>query len=116
MVDSGFNPSKSMAGVLDDEHIPANMVYDFARRHGGRVFAAKGWPTRAKPISTSMIDVNVSGRKVPNGLQLINVDTDFFKSWCYDRLEMEPDDPGECTSPKTPPTITAASWCRGRAR
>ncbi|MEQ8857745.1 MAG: phage terminase large subunit family protein [Pseudomonadales bacterium] len=100
MVDSGFNPSKSLSGSVDDEHVPANMVYDFCRRHRGRVFAAKGWPTRAKPISTSMIDVNVNGRKVPNGLQLVNFDTDFFKCWIYDRLEMEPDDPGRMRLPE----------------
>lgn len=34
MVDSGFNPSKNLSGAVDDEHIPANKVYDFARRTG----------------------------------------------------------------------------------
>lgn len=47
-----------------------------------------------------MIDVNVNGRKVVNAVQLVPIDTDYFKSWICDRLEMEPDDPGRLHLPE----------------
>ncbi|MEQ8693537.1 MAG: hypothetical protein RIC89_22185, partial [Pseudomonadales bacterium] len=99
MVDSGFNPSKSVSGVSEDPRSP-NKVYDFCRRFRGRVLPAKSWATRAKPISHAQIDISVNGRKVPNGLTLYHLDSDFFKSWVYDHLEMEPDDPGRIRLPE----------------
>lgn len=94
LVDSGFNPSKSLSGSVDDEKIPTNKVYEFCRRHRGRAMAVKAHDTLTKPIRPAQIDINVGGRILKNGLTLWHVDSDFFKSEVYDWIELDPADPG----------------------
>lgn len=80
LIDSGYRPG-------DKDKIPTNQVYMFCRRFKGRVLPTKGHDTLSKPLKPSKIDVNIGGKVIKNGLQLWHVDTDFFKSWVYARLE-----------------------------
>ncbi len=80
LIDSGYRPG-------DKNKVPTNQVYMFCRRFKSRVFPSKGHDTLSKPLKPSKIDVNIGGKVVKNGLQLWHVDTDYFKSWVYARLE-----------------------------
>ncbi len=97
MVDTGYNPSKSPEGAVDPNsvHASVNKVYDFCRTHRRQCVAIKGaTESLVKPLRPSDIDINFRGRVIKGGLRLYHLDTDFFKSWVYDRLEWPLDKPG----------------------
>ncbi len=85
-VDSGYKPG--------DTEREDHRVYLFARQFRGRVLATKGQLATTRPYWKTLIDVNVRGRKIPNGVELWHFDTDFFKTWVHQRLEWPVDKPG----------------------
>lgn len=86
-VDAGYRPGKK-------DLVPQHKVYDFARRHHRRVYATKGYDHRQTPLSVNRIDVKQSGSRATFGLDLVRLDTDFFKSWVHERLKWPVDQPG----------------------
>jgi len=86
-IDAGFRP-----GRLDA--VPEHRVYEFARRHSRQVFATKGFDKRPTPLSVNRIEVTPRGGKAKYGLDLVRLDTDFFKSWVHERLRWPEDQPG----------------------
>jgi phage terminase large subunit GpA-like protein len=82
-VDSGFRPGKKFL-------VPVHRVYEFARKHFHNVRATKGSsvPLR-KPITPSQIDVIIGGQEFKNGLELIRLDTDHWKSWVQQRVRWD---------------------------
>lgn len=86
-VDSGFRPGKKSV-------VPEHRVYEFCRRNSRIVYATKGYDRRSTPLSKSRIDVAPSGGKSKYGLDLIRLDTDFFKSWVHQRVRWPEDQPG----------------------
>lgn len=97
LIDTGYNPSADFSGNIaeDDALVPANMIYEFCRTHRRVASPIKGFATQAKPLRMSTIDVSVRGRMIKNGLQLWSLDTDYFKTWVHDRLEMDQSLPGQ---------------------
>lgn len=92
LIDSGYKPGK--------KNNPTNQIYSFCRRHLGHAYPLKGHAAQDKPYKQSKIDVNHGGRIIKNGLQLWHVDTDYFKSFVYSRLEWPLDQPGRWHLPE----------------
>lgn len=78
-IDSGYRPG-------DKNKRPENQIYLFCRRMAGRMFPTKGHDGQDRPLKSSKIDVTAAGRIIKGGLQLWHLDTDFFKSWIYNRI------------------------------
>lgn len=71
-------------------------VYDYVRRHGaGRVFACKGASHETHtPVRATNIDRMPSSRvRIPGGLWLYLLDTHYFKSLIFARLEPDAHQP-----------------------
>lgn len=94
LIDSGFRPGKPFI-------VPEHKVYDFVRRFPRGVFATKGSssPMR-KPIMKSPIDVKVDGKLVKGGIELLRLDTDYFKSWVQQKISADKEAPGRWVLPE----------------
>lgn len=86
LIDAGYKPN-------DDEPAPSSTVYQFCYKNK-RMFPAKGHDTRTRSHSPSQIDVTYNGKVITGGLQLWHLDSDFFKSFIYSRMEWPEDQPG----------------------
>lgn len=86
-VDSGFRPGKP-------DVIPENMVYEFCRRHSRFVWPTKGKDVQRTPIMRSKIEVNPTGGANKFGLELMWLDSDYFKSWVHEHLRWPETQPG----------------------
>jgi phage terminase large subunit GpA-like protein len=70
-------------------------VYEFARKHRGRVIPIKGEQRMARPHVFTVIDTYPGRRKpIPGGLKLLRVDTTFYKDALDARLRTAAADPG----------------------
>lgn len=70
-------------------------VYDFARKHRGRLLAFRGERRMTQPWAFSKIDTYPGTNKViPGGLQLLRADTNYFKNQLSGKLEIAAADPG----------------------
>jgi hypothetical protein len=87
LVDSGFRPDKPGEG-------PTNVVYDFCSRFRRFVKPTKGYTTLAAPIMRGKGKVTVPGRGLAVQLELVRLDTDFWKSPLYERLAWPVNQPG----------------------
>lgn len=87
LIDSGFRPNKPNEG-------PTNIVYDFCRRFRRFVRPTKGFDTLSAPCMRGKAKVTVPGNKLPVQLELIRLDTDFWKSRLLERLSWPEDQPG----------------------
>lgn len=86
LIDSGYRPG--------DPDSPTNVVYEFCRRHAGRVLPSKGHDSQAKPVHVAPLDETVRGRTVGRGLKLVHVDADYCKQFVYGRLQRPKGEPG----------------------
>lgn len=87
LVDSGFRPNKISEGS-------ANVVYDFCRRFPRLVRPTKGFATLTAPLMRSKTKVSIPGRTSPVRLELVRLDTDFWKTRVHARLEWPVGTPG----------------------
>lgn len=88
LIDSGFRPGKK-------DMVPEHMVYAFAKKFPGLVRATKGSSTpMRKPIMSSKIDINLDGREIKGGLDLLRIDPDYCKSWVQQKVKWDPKMPG----------------------
>ncbi len=92
LIDSGYKPGKKSN--------PVNQIYSFCRRHLGHAYPLKGYDKQDKPYKPSKIDVNHNGKMIKDGLQLWHIDTDYFKSFVYSRLEWPLDQAGRWHLPQ----------------
>lgn len=88
LVDSGFRPGKKFV-------VPEHRVYEFAKRYPRLVRATKGSssPMR-KPVQVSKIDIKLDGKEFKQGLDLLRLDVNYFKSWVMDRVSWPRDEGG----------------------
>ncbi|MCO5730091.1 terminase gpA endonuclease subunit [Rhizobium sp. SSA_523] len=94
LIDSGFRPGKKFL-------VPEHRVYAFARRFPALVRATKGSSTSMrKPIATSTIDINIDGKEIKRGLELLRLDTDYFKSWVQQKVRWLDGQPGSWYLPE----------------
>jgi phage terminase large subunit GpA-like protein len=88
LIDGGYRP-----GRVDE--VPWNRVYDFARQFPRLVRVTKGSSTAMRtPMVASNIEVTRKGTASKTGLKLLRLDTDFFKSWLFERIRRPHDQPG----------------------
>jgi phage terminase large subunit GpA-like protein len=87
LIDSGFRPDKPNEG-------PTNVVYEFCRRFRRFAKPTKGYATLAAPIMRGKGKVTIPGSKVPVTLELVRLDTDYWKSRLHERLAWPEDQPG----------------------
>lgn len=88
LIDSGFRPGKKFL-------VPEHRVYQFARRFPSLVRATKGSSSAMrKPATMSQININLNGKEIKNGLELLRLDTDYFKSWVQQKVRWEDGTPG----------------------
>ena len=80
LVDSGYNPS--------DEPKATNAIYKFCYENP-TAMPTKGHDYQTQTHRASNIAINIHGRVIKQGLKLWHLDTDFFKSFVYTRLEWE---------------------------
>lgn len=87
-IDSGFRPDKKDPG---DEH----KVYEWAHRYDYMAFPTKGRQTLGgTPYSVSKIEVRPDGTRLPWSINLVHINTDFFKGLVHSRLKTPLDQPG----------------------
>ena len=87
-VDSGFRPGKKF-------DVPVNRVYAFARRFRSFVFPTKGASVPlVTPLVKRKIEVTQQGSQAKYGLDLIRLDSGYWKSWVHERLAWPADQPG----------------------
>lgn len=86
-VDSGFRPGKP-------DVLPENRIYDFCRRHQRFVFPTKGYDVMQSPLLRRRIEVKASGGAAPYGLELVRLNTDWWKLWVHERVRWPADEPG----------------------
>lgn len=87
LIDSGFRPNKLSEGS-------ANVVYDYCRRFHRFVRPTKGYATLTAPLMRTKAKVVVPGRSAPTRLELIRLDTDFWKQRLHERLTWPDGQPG----------------------
>lgn len=100
-IDSGFRPGKK-------DEVPEHRVYEFCRRHARVAYAVKGFDHRDQPLSVKRIDVTPKGKAARYGLDLVRLDSDFFKSWVHERVRWPDDQPGGWHLPSD----TTEAYCR----
>lgn len=80
-LDSGFRPGKHF-------DVPVNRVYEFCRRFRSFVFATKGSShAMVTPLIRRKIEVTQQGTQSKYGLDLIRLDSGYWKSFVHERLE-----------------------------
>jgi phage terminase large subunit GpA-like protein len=88
LIDGGYRP-----GGVDE--LPLNRVYDFARQFPRLVRVTKGSSTVMRtPLVASNIEVTRQGTAAKAGLKLLRLDTDYFKSWLFERIRRPQGQPG----------------------
>jgi phage terminase large subunit GpA-like protein len=92
-IDSGFRPDKPEAG---DVH----KVYAFARKWSWIVSPTKGHQVAQTPYRVAKIEIKPDGKKVPLSVDLVHLDTDFFKSLVHSRIKTAPTAPGAFLLPE----------------
>lgn len=78
-IDSGFRPGKPFV-------VPVNMVYAFVRGHSRFCYATKGHDVQTVPIKRAKIEVQPHGGVAKYGMELMHLDSDFFKRLVHERL------------------------------
>ncbi len=104
LIDAGYNP-----GSGDDPETPAEAspVYQFCYSRD-RARPAKGYDYRNQTHTMTLISVDYDGKRIKDGLQLWHLDTDFFKSFIYHRIDWEKEQPGGWFIPED----TSDEYCR----
>ncbi len=70
-------------------------VYDFCRLHRGRVLPLKGEQKMNQPFAYTNLEYYPGTKKIiPGGLQLVRVNTTYYKNLLANTLEIAPADPG----------------------
>lgn len=101
LIDSGFRPDKPDAG---DVH----KVYEFCRRYPWLVQPTKGRRQQVSPLITRKHEVDTKGKAARFSVDLVSVDTDFFKSLVFSRLATPVGRPGSLHVP----TDVSDDYCR----
>lgn len=92
-VDSGFRPGKPW-------QVPENRVYEFCRRFPKLTRPTKGHDTQRLPVAIRKQEITGKGKIAAYGLDLAHLDTDYWKSWIFERIRWAPDKPGAWKLPR----------------
>ena len=90
LIDSGFRANKPDQGS-------DNVVYEFCRRFSRIARPTKGYDVLQAPVMKGKAKLTIPGRHGTATLELIRLDTDFWKSRLHDRLSWPSGQPGGFT-------------------
>ena len=107
LIDAGFRPDKKEAG---DYH----KVYDFCRHWSWVASPTKGQKTQSMPVIVRPTEVTAEGKKETYGLDLLHINTDYFKSLVHSRIWAKPGKPGSFHLPEAiiGSNVEEAEYCR----
>lgn len=91
-IDSGFRPDKNEAGDM-------HRVYRFCMDYSWFAYATKGHDTQNTPVRASQIEVKPDGKKAPQSLTLMHLNSDHFKSEVHSRIKLPIGKPGSMHLP-----------------
>ncbi len=87
-INSGYRP-----GRIDE--LPINRIHEFGRQFPRLVYLTKGSSTAMRtPLVKSDIETTIKGTAAKQGLKQLRLDTDYFKSWTFERIRWTHDQPG----------------------
>jgi len=82
-------------GLIDAMGHFTSEVYDWCLKHRGKVLPIKGEQRMSTPFAFTNLEFYPGGKKaLPGGLQLIRLDTNFYKNRLYSKLQSTITDPG----------------------
>lgn len=82
-------------GLIDAMGHYTSEVYDWCIKHRGKVLPIKGEQRMSSPFAFTNLEFYPGGKKpLPGGLQLIRLDTNYYKNRLYSRLQSTITDPG----------------------
>ncbi|WP_246175656.1 terminase gpA endonuclease subunit [Bradyrhizobium paxllaeri] len=87
LIDSGFRPDKPEEGWT-------NVVYEFCRRFKSFCRPTKGYDKLDAPIKRGVGKVTIPGRGTQQEIDIVRLDTDFWKTRLHERLAWPHDQPG----------------------
>lgn len=90
LIDSGFRGDNAR----DDEGPPTNVAYEFCRRFPRFAKPTKGYDRLAAPVMRGRGKFTIPGRSTPATLDLVRLDSDFWKSRLHERLAWPVDQAG----------------------
>ena len=90
LIDSGYRGDNAR----DDEGAPTNVAYEFCRRFPRLAKPTKGYDHLAAPVMRGHGKFTIPGRARPVELDLVRLDTDFWKSRLHERLAWPLDQAG----------------------
>jgi phage terminase large subunit GpA-like protein len=97
-LDLAWNGKKIRLMLVDAGYRP-DRVYEFVRRFPGRAQASRGHDRREKPVSVSRLEVNARGESLRYGIQVVQLDVGYLKSWLHGRFVWPIDKPGHWLIP-----------------
>jgi phage terminase large subunit GpA-like protein len=87
-------------GLIDAMGHRTGEVYDFCRRHPGAILPTKGEKTMNQPFAYSRIEYYPGSKKpIPGALQLVRVNTKYFKDQLAAAFAVQAGDPGSIRMP-----------------
>lgn len=81
-VDSGYRPGLKFQR-------PEHKVYDYCRQFS-EVYPTKGRDKMEKVAQLATVDIHQDGSPLKVGVQLAHINTNYWKTWVYDRIRMDP--------------------------
>lgn len=83
MIDAGYRPGKKT-------DVPVHRVYEFCFYHPKAV-PARGSSTQmtGDPIKTTKLGAHIKSANIKTDIDVLRLDTDFFKTWVHDRIRLD---------------------------
>jgi len=98
-------------GLIDAMGHRTGEVYDFCRAHPGRIMPAKGEKIMNQPLAYTRIEYYPGTKKpIPGALQLVRVNTKYFKDQLAAALTVKGGDPGSIRMPEDLPRDYAVHY------
>ncbi len=98
-------------GLIDAMGHRTGEVYDFCRAHPGRIMPAKGEKIMNQPLAYTRIEYYPGTKKpIPGALQLVRVNTKYFKDQLAAALTVKAGDPGSIRMPEDLPRDYAVHY------
>jgi len=98
-IDAGFRPNKKSSG-------DAHTVYDFCWKNSWLCRATRGHHVRMKPLS--IVEHGIDDGGLRRKIELVHVDSDFFKQWTHSAIRLPMDKPGAFLLPSN----ATEDYCR----